>query len=471
MKKTKIIIFSLFLMMIIPLAQTNVYAKASYSMSVSSRSVSSGGTVTVSVSGVECEGSFKVTASNGAKIKGHSTIWTGESTQIQAPSSGSFTISVTPVSVTSTVDASRINYLSSKSTTVTVKSSSSGSNNTNNNSGSNSGGSSNNSNSNNTNNNNDTKPTENLSKDNNLASLTVSEGNLSPKFSADTTKYSMTLSSNVKEITVSAKAKDVKAKVSGTGKKNLSFGKNEIYVVCTAENGSKKTYSILVTVDETPDTFMNFGDAKLGIVKNLSDIDLPHKSFEESKVTYDGAEVTAWTSNQMEKTIVYLMNDDGEKNFYLFDDGKITSKFVPVTLAGIPMFVVDIAKDSQTIPEMKYQALEIDKKEVMGWVYDDKKLENYELLSLMQENGKMQYYLHEKTNDTYMLSSNDFFNQAIELSEMKDANDSLTLTRNIFIGTTVVAVAGCAVLGYLYFSFKKKSISAIKDYYSKKTQD
>lgn len=464
MKKIKTLILTLLLIGGLCL---NVKTASAIGASASKTTLQVGQTATITVNSSDAAGRYNYSASGGVSINKSSDWLEGSRSTITvtAKSAGTASVTINGTGLTSLGANPKPKSFSKTITFKVVPKSSGGS------SGGNSGGSSNNSSNNNTNNNNDTKPTENLSKDNNLASLTVSEGTLSPKFSADTTKYSMTLSSNVKEITVSAKAKDAKAKVSGTGKKSLSFGKNEIYVVCTAENGSKKTYSILVTVDETPDTFMNFGDAKLGIVKNLSDIDLPHKSFEESKVTYDGAEVTAWTSNQMEKTIVYLMNDDGEKNFYLFDDGKITSKFVPVTLAGIPMFVVDIAKDSQTIPEMQYQALEIDKKEVMGWVYDDKKLENYELLSLMQENGKMQYYLHEKTNDTYMLSSNDFFNQAIELSEMKDANDSLTLTRNIFIGTTVVAVAGCAVLGYLYFSFKKKSISAIKDYYSKKTQD
>ena len=44
------------------------------------------------------------------------------------------------------------------------------------------------------------------------------------------------------------------------------------------------------------------------------------------------------------------------------------------------------------------------------------------------------------------------------------------LTIAAALGAIVLFAAGTGVLAYLYFSFKKKSISAIKDYYDKKNQ-
>ena len=62
--------------------KTDVFA-ASYSVSVSKKSTKEGGEITVSITGNGCEGSFKVSANNGAKVTGNTVIWTGESTKVK----------------------------------------------------------------------------------------------------------------------------------------------------------------------------------------------------------------------------------------------------------------------------------------------------------------------------------------------------------------------------------------------------
>ena len=74
--------------------KTDVFA-ASYSVSVSTKSTKEGGEITVSITGNGCEGSFKVSANNGAKVTGNTVIWTGESTKVKA-GSNNFSITVTP---------------------------------------------------------------------------------------------------------------------------------------------------------------------------------------------------------------------------------------------------------------------------------------------------------------------------------------------------------------------------------------
>ena len=81
------------------------------------------------------------------------------------------------------------------------------------------------------------------SSNNYLNSLIVSEGNVD--FSKDKTNYSFTMDSD--SIVISATAADSKAKISGTGKINLLYGENIINVVVTAEDGSKKTYTLRIT--------------------------------------------------------------------------------------------------------------------------------------------------------------------------------------------------------------------------------
>lgn len=95
--------------------------------------------------------------------------------------------------------------------------------------------------------------------------------------------------------------------------------------------------------------------------------------------------------------------------------------------------------------------------EIPGWTFKDKDLKDYSVVYLMNELGEKSLYTYEATEQTL---------QKFKASESAD-NSVLTY---IFIGTTVVFAAGTGVLAYLYFSFKKKSISAIKDYYDKKNQ-
>lgn len=85
------------------------------------------------------------------------------------------------------------------------------------------------------------------SSDAKLKSLSVSPGSLSPKFSADTTSYKVSVANSVTKLTVSAKANHSAAKVSVSGNSGLDVGDNTVSIKVTAEDGSAKTYKIVVT--------------------------------------------------------------------------------------------------------------------------------------------------------------------------------------------------------------------------------
>lgn len=63
-------------------------------------------------------------------------------------------------------------------------------------------------------------------------------------FKYGTTNYEVSVPENTTTVEVYAKAQDTKATVAGTGKKNLEEGENKVEVVVTAEDGTKKTYTI-----------------------------------------------------------------------------------------------------------------------------------------------------------------------------------------------------------------------------------
>lgn len=114
------------------------------------------------------------------------------------------------------------------------------------------------------------------STNNNLSSLSLSNGALSPAFNASTTNYTATI--NAANVTIKATTSDSKAKISGTGTKTLNYGANTFNIVVTSESGSKKTYKIIIT---RPDSRSNNNN-----LKSLS-TDKATISFNKNTTTYN----------------------------------------------------------------------------------------------------------------------------------------------------------------------------------------
>lgn len=92
------------------------------------------------------------------------------------------------------------------------------------------------------------------SSDNNLKDLSVDGYTLSPAFSQNTTSYSVTVPYEANSVKVNATKNHSLANVVINGMDNLQVGDNTVTVEVTAENGSKKTYTINVKREEKVET-------------------------------------------------------------------------------------------------------------------------------------------------------------------------------------------------------------------------
>lgn len=88
------------------------------------------------------------------------------------------------------------------------------------------------------------QPQNNLSTNNNIGSLTVDGYELKK---VDNNNYTLTVGNNVTSLNVNASAEDSKATVTGTGKHELNVGENNIEVIVTAESGWQNKITIKVT--------------------------------------------------------------------------------------------------------------------------------------------------------------------------------------------------------------------------------
>lgn len=88
-------------------------------------------------------------------------------------------------------------------------------------------------------------PTPQPSSNNSLGSLSVSGANIGT-FDPNRTTYGATVANSVTSVTITATKGEVNQTIEGTGTKSLNEGNNVFNVVCTAQNGTSKTYVITI---------------------------------------------------------------------------------------------------------------------------------------------------------------------------------------------------------------------------------
>ena len=160
------------------------------------------------------------------------------------------------------------------------------------------------------------QPTADGSPNNLISSLSVNGYVLTPAFSKYTQEYSLIVPSNVSSITISATPILSSAKISGTGTISLKNGDNTIQVVCTAQNGTKRTYTINVargnvSTDIDLNQIKVTSSYRLG--NNIAGIPLGTK----------GEEVVKNISVTPEGTTVRLVNKDGSQNTGIVKTGDV----------------------------------------------------------------------------------------------------------------------------------------------------
>ena len=227
MKKIKKLLLSLILMFVFNI---NVFA-ASSSLSVSSGSVSVGDKFTVTAK-ISSAAAWNIHVSASGPVSGcvinqadttADAMDTNKSFSATCTATGEGTINIKlSGDVTSATDGIAVNVSGNKNVIVSKKTTQSSNNN----------------------NNSPSNNIDNKSTNNNLKSLTI-EGYELEKI--DNNNYALIVANNVTSINVNAIAEDTKAKISGTGVKELQVGENNIEVIITSESGIQNKINIKVT--------------------------------------------------------------------------------------------------------------------------------------------------------------------------------------------------------------------------------
>jgi flagellin-like hook-associated protein FlgL len=216
------------------------------------------------------------------------------------------------------------------------------------------------------------------STDNTLSSLEISPGVLSPAFSPNVTSYTTTVGADCSQLVVSAVTNDSSASVSVKGTR-MDPGSNTTTITVTAQDGSKKVYTIYTTKDtetttekatekqtsagestaaETPS--VDEAKAKKVTVNNIdyTIVDVSESNplpsgYEQTDYEYNGVVVKAGKGVNTKLILMYLESSDskGKSGFYVYDSvSKSFSVYCEVAQPDITYAILSIT-DSMEKPD------------------------------------------------------------------------------------------------------------------------
>jgi len=140
----------------------------------------------------------------------------------------------------------------------------------------------------------------NLSADNSLKTLILSDGTLSPTFAGNVVNYTATVAEDVTEVEVEVETSNRNATIESiSGNTDLQVGLNTIKIVVKAENGALATYTIdLIREEQTITENTNTENTNTEVVE-----DTVNKELEaELKASVEQNELLSHTYKQLEET-------------------------------------------------------------------------------------------------------------------------------------------------------------------------
>ena len=371
--KGKKILFFIALCLIIPEVKAS-----SCSVKASATSITVGKSVTITITGSDAIGRFNISSSGGSLS--NSSVWIengSQSVSFKSSKEGTYTVYASPQSGLSNNNGDEIN-ISCNSVKITVKSTSTSSSS-----------------------NTTTTKTPTKSSNNDLKSFGIEGYEISPEFSKGTTEYTVTVPYDTKEIQINAYKDDDKASISGDdGVKEVNTGENKFTTVITAENGSKKSYSITVYVEEEP-IKIKVDNKEYNLVTKEEDLPELKTEHEVISLNIQDREVKAYRIDSISYVLVGLKDENGLVTLYKYDSYKDEEKEDKYTIyqelnsESINLVI----KDAPNIPfGYTKEIIKINEKEVTAY----KKEEGFYLVYGMNvENGKESFYTYDKEEKTF----------------------------------------------------------------------
>ena len=198
-------------------------------------------------------------------------------------------------------------------------------------------------------------------------------------------------------------------------------------MVVEAENGSTKTYTIVVNVKEKNPINVKVDKEDLTVVRKTDELkDLVKDYYVETTVKINDEEVPAYKIEALDLTLVALKDDKGNIKFYTYDDGKyslyqeLSGGNLTIHLLDKGKYPANYKKYTVTIEGVEYTVYKLNKKSKYYLVYGEN-----------VETGKKGLYLYDSVDKSI---------QRYYTEEVESLNDELKINSYIIVGLTCLIV-------------------------------
>lgn len=234
------------------------------------------------------------------------------------------------------------------------------------------------------------------SKNNNLASLGVEGFTLTPEFNANTLEYSVIVPEDTKNVNLTGTVQDKKASINGVGVQQVNQGNNKFLVTVKAENGSEKTYTINVDVKDENPIEVTVGDKKYTVVKIKENLPIA-SLYNEYSIKINEFDIPAYKNDYTGLVLVGLKDTDGNISLFIYDDENNSYKeYNELKSSQITIYPL---KPEENIEGYKKGNVKIQDIDVEGF-YLNEDSDFFVIYGVNVETGDKGFYMYDKKMQT-----------------------------------------------------------------------
>lgn len=281
------------------------------------------------------------------------------------------------------------------------------------------------------------------SKNNNLASLGVEGFTLTPEFNANTLEYSVTVPEDTKNVNITGTVQDKKASITGVGVHDVNQGNNKFLVTVKAENGSEKTYTINVDVKDENPIEVSVGDKKYTVVKIKENLPIA-SLYNEYSIKINEFDIPAYKNDYTGLVLVGLKDNEGNISLFIYDDENNSYKeYNELKSSQITIYPLKPEEDVEGYKKGNVKIQDID---VEGF-YLNEDSDFFVIYGVNVETGDKGFYMYDKKMQT-LIKYND------ELSSL--LSEKIKLYTYIIIGFISLSVVMLIIIIVLVCKKGKK---------------
>ena len=252
------------------------------------------------------------------------------------------------------------------------------------------------------------------SKDNDLKSLSIEGFELSPEFSKDVTEYTVTVPEDTKEVTINASENDSAASVTGTGTFEVTQGTNTFEIVVRAENGSEKTYTVVVDVVDANPINVTVDNNDYTVVK-VKDFLPSANAYQETTVNINDFEIPAYTNELTGFTLVGLKDSEGNISLFIYDEQ--TNTYAPYTELQFNQLTIYVKETNEKLDGYELGTVTINDFEIPAY-YTSSDSRFAIIYGINVETGEEGFFKYDKTDQSIQKYDDEMINSLLEKNKL-----------------------------------------------------